>query len=82
MVDLIVIIATVLIAVLLVEKAKRDVEEELDYLYEKVEQQDKDIKAIADAINIYSTTISGSVEEKVKANVDLFSEWVNGEEIV
>lgn len=40
----------------------------------------EDIEAIANAINVYSTNIQGTVSEKVKTNVNLFNEWIGGEE--
>ena len=57
-----------------------DLARDIDKVREETNQNKKDIEAIADAINVYSQTIGGSVEQKVKANVDLFSEWLNGEE--
>lgn len=57
-----------------------DLARDIDKVREEINQNKKDIEAIADAINVYSQTIGGSVEQKVKANVDLFSEWLNGEE--
>lgn len=53
---------------------------DIDKVREEINQNKRDVEAIADAINVYSKTVGGSVEEKVKANVDLFSEWINGEE--
>lgn len=56
-----------------------DTTRKLRAVEEIAEQSKKDIEAIANAINVYSNTVSGSIENKVKANVDLFSEWLNGE---
>lgn len=39
-----------------------------------------DTEAIANSINVYSKSITGNVAEKVKENVDLFTEWLYGEE--
>lgn len=87
MVDLILlfsIVITVIFTVFYVKKIKEEMEKEKkeyeDSIVKRLEQQDRDIRAIADAINIYSTAISGSVEEKVKDNIDLFNEWITGEE--
>ena len=57
-----------------------DLARDIDKVREEINQNKRDVEAIADAINVYSKTVGGSVEEKVKANVDLFSEWLNGEE--
>lgn len=86
MVDLILLfllIITVIFTVFYAKKTKKEIEKErkrYEYTINKrIDQQDRDIRAIADAINIYSNAIGGSVEEKVKENVDLFAEWINGE---
>ena len=86
MVDLILLfllIITVIFTVFYVKKTKKEIEKERkryeDTINKRIDQQDRDIRAIADAINIYSNAIGGSVEEKVKENVDLFAEWINGE---
>ena len=87
MVDLILlfsIVITVIFTVFYVKKIKEEMEKEKkeyeDTITKRIDQQDRDIRAIADAINIYSTAIGGSVEEKVKDNIDLFNEWITGEE--
>lgn len=46
----------------------------------RLEEANKDIEAIANSINVYSKSITGNVAEKVKENVDLFTEWLYGEE--
>ena len=86
MVDLVLfflILITVIFTVFYVKKIKEEIKKEKkeyeDTITKRIDQQDRDIRAIADAINIYSTAIGGSVEEKVKENVDLFAEWINGE---
>lgn len=86
MVDLILLfllIITVIFTVFYAKKTKKEIEKERkryeDTVNKRIDQQDRDIRAIADAINIYSNAIGGSVEEKVKENVDLFAEWINGE---
>lgn len=86
MVDLILLfllIITVIFTVFYAKKTKKEIEKERkryeDTVNKRIDQQDRDIRAIADAINIYSTAINGTVEEKVKENVDLFAEWINGE---
>ena len=86
MVDLILfflILITVIFTVFYIKKLKEEIKKEKkeyeDTITKRIDQQDRDIRAIADAINIYSTAIGGSVEEKVKENVDLFAEWINGE---
>ena len=86
MVDLVLfvlLIITVIFAVFYIKKLKEEIKKEKkeyeDTINKRIDQQDRDIRAIADAINIYSTAIGGSVEEKVKENVDLFAEWINGE---
>ena len=86
MVDLVLfflILITVIFTVFYVKKLKEEIKKEKkeyeDTINKRIDQQDRDIRAIADAINIYSTAIGGSVEEKVKENVDLFAEWINGE---
>ena len=86
MVDLVLLfllIITVIFTVFYVKKLKEEIKKERkeyeDTINKRIDQQDRDIRAIADAINIYSTAIGGSVEEKVKENVDLFAEWINGE---
>lgn len=46
----------------------------------EINQAKKDIEAIANAINVYSNTLTAeTVEKKVKENVDLFAEWISGE---
>lgn len=86
MVDLVLfflILITVIFTVFYIKKLKEEIKKEKkeyeDTITKRIDQQDRDIRAIADAINIYSTAIGGSVEEKVKENVDLFAEWINGE---
>ena len=86
MVDLVLfflILITVIFTVFYVKKLKEEIKKERkeyeDTINKRIDQQDRDIRAIADAINIYSNAIGGSVEEKVKENVDLFAEWINGE---
>ena len=86
MVDLVLfflILITVIFTVFYIKKLKEEIKKERkeyeDTITKRIDQQDRDIRAIADAINIYSTAIGGSVEEKVKENVDLFAEWINGE---
>ena len=86
MVDLVLfflILITVIFTVFYVKKLKEEIKKEKkeyeDTINKRIDQQDRDIRAIADAINIYSNAIGGSVEEKVKENVDLFAEWINGE---
>lgn len=86
MVDIILfflILITVIFTVFYAKKTKKEIEKERkryeDTVNKRIDQQDRDIRAIADAINIYSTAINGTVEEKVKENVDLFAEWINGE---
>ena len=86
MVDLVLfflILITVIFTVFCIKKLKEEIKKEKkeyeDNINKRIDQQDRDIRAIADAINIYSTAIGGSVEEKVKENVDLFAEWINGE---
>ena len=86
MVDLVLfflILITVIFTVFYIKKLKEEIKKEKkeyeDTITKRIDQQDRDIRAIADAINIYSTAIGGSVEEKVKENVDLFAEWLNGE---
>lgn len=86
MVDLVLfflILITVIFTVFYIKKLKEEIKKERkeyeDTINKRIDQQDRDIRAIADAINIYSTAIGGSVEEKVKENVDLFAEWINGE---
>ena len=86
MVDLILLfllIITVIFTVFYAKKTKKEIEKErkryVDTVNKRIDQQDRDIRAIADAINVYSTAINGTVEEKVKENVDLFAEWINGE---
>lgn len=86
MVDLVLfflILITVIFTVFYIKKLKEEIKKEKkeyeDTINKRIDQQDRDIRAIADAINIYSTAIGGSVEEKVKENVDLFAEWINGE---
>ena len=86
MVDLVLfflILITVIFTVFYIKKLKEEIKKEKkeyeDTINKRIDQQDRDIRAIADAINIYSTAIGGSVEEKVKENVDLFTEWLNGE---
>ena len=86
MVDLILLfllLITVIFTVFYIKKLKEEIKKEKkeyeDTITKRIEQQERDIRAIADAINIYSTAIGGSVEEKVKENVDLFAEWINGE---
>lgn len=54
--------------------------EDINILLNKIDRADKDIEAIAEAINVYSRSINGSVEEMVKDNVNLFNEWILGEE--
>lgn len=61
-------------------KSQLDITGVLTDLTRETKQNKKDIEAIANAINVYSNSIAGTVEDKVKANVDLFSEWLNGEE--
>lgn len=86
MVDLVLfflILITVIFTVFYIKKLKEEIKKERkeyeDTINKRIDQQDRDIRAIADAINIYSNAIGGSVEEKVKENVDLFAEWINGE---
>ena len=86
MVDLVLlflILITVIFTVFYIKKLKEEIKKEKkeyeDTINKRIDQQDRDIRAIADAINIYSNAIGGSVEEKVKENVDLFAEWINGE---
>lgn len=56
----------------------RELIEDLGY---KTEQNIKDIKAISDAVTIFSRGIgTETVEAKVKENIDLFGEWINGAE--
>lgn len=87
MVDLILlfsIVVTVIFTVFYIKKLKEEIKKEKkeyeDTINKRIDQQDRDIRAIADAINIYSNAIGGSVEEKVKDNIDLFNEWITGEE--
>ena len=86
MVDLVLfflILITVIFTVFYIKKLKEEIKKEKkeyeDTINKRIDQQDRDIRAIADAINIYSNAIGGSVEEKVKENVDLFADWINGE---
>ena len=86
MVDLVLfflLLITVIFTVFYIKKLKEEIKKEKkeyeDTINKRIDQQDRDIRAIADAINIYSNAIGGSVEEKVKENVDLFAEWINGE---
>ena len=86
MVDLILLfllLITVIFTVFCIKKLKEEIKKEKkeyeDTINKRIDQQDRDIRAIADAINIYSNAIGGSVEEKVKENADLFAEWINGE---
>ena len=79
MVDLVLfflLLITVIFTVFYIKKERKRYE---DTINKRIDQQDRDIRAIADAINVYSTAINGTVEEKVKENVDLFAEWINGE---
>ena len=86
MVDLVLfflLLITVIFTVFYIKKLKEEIKKERkryeDTINKRIDQQDRDIRAIADAINVYSTAINGTVEEKVKENVDLFAEWINGE---
>lgn len=81
---LILVIITVFCTVFVLAKRNKQIKQEtnkaIKQMEQRLEQQDRDIRAIADAINIYTTTITGSVEEQVKQNVDLFNEWITGED--
>lgn len=78
MVNILLILGLTGTVIITVERDRKK-KEEINELKGIVVQNKKDIEAIANAINVYSTSISGSVEQKVKKNVDLFSEWLNGE---
>lgn len=62
------------------EKLTREDRDVIADLIKKEEEAKRDIKAISDAINVYSSAVGSNIAEKVKDNIDLFNEWISGEE--